>query len=53
MKKFVGIAMAALMALYMAASVKEMPHMMLNSVEYWKQWLEAEVDENGDELSKK
>lgn len=41
------------MALYMAASVKEMPHMMLNSVEYWKQWLEAEVDENGDELSKK
>lgn len=41
------------MALYMAASVKEMPHMMLNSVEYWKKWLEAEVDENGEELSKK
>ncbi len=41
------------MALYMAASVKEMPHMMLNSVEYWKKWLETEVDENGDELSKK
>lgn len=41
------------MALYMAASVKEMPHMMLNSAEYWKKWLEAEVDENGDELSKK
>ena len=41
------------MALYMAASVKEMPHMMLNSAEYWKKWLEAEVDENGEELSKK
>ena len=41
------------MALYMAASVKEMPHMMLNSVEYWKKWLETEVDENGDEISKK
>ena len=41
------------MALYMAASVKEMPHMMLNSAEYWNKWLEAEVDENGDELSKK
>ena len=41
------------MALYMAASVNEMPHMMLNSAEYWKKWLEAEVDENGDELSKK
>ena len=40
------------MALYMAASVKEMPHMMLNSSEYWKKWLEAEVDENGEELSK-
>lgn len=40
------------MALYMAASVKEMPHMMLNSAEYWKKWLETEVDENGDELSK-
>lgn len=39
-------------ALYMAASVKEMPHMMLNSAEYWKKWLETEVDENGDELSK-
>ena len=41
------------MALYMAASVNEMPHMMLNSAEYWKKWLEAEVDENGDEISKK
>lgn len=41
------------MALYMAASVKEMPHMMLNSAEYWKKWLEAEVDENGEEFSKK
>lgn len=41
------------MALYMAASVKEMPHMMLNSAEYWKKWLEAEVDENGEKLSKK
>lgn len=41
------------MALYMAASVNEMPHMMLNSAEYWKKWLEAEVDENGDEFSKK
>lgn len=41
------------MALYMAASVKEMPHMMLNSAEYWKKWLEEEVDENGEELSKK
>lgn len=40
------------MALYMAASVNEMPHMMLNSAEYWKKWLETEVDENGDELSK-
>lgn len=40
------------MALYMAASVNEMPHMMLNSAEYWKRWLEAEVDENGEELSK-
>ena len=40
------------MALYMAASVKEMPHMMLNSAEYWKKWLETEVDENGEELSK-
>lgn len=41
------------MALYMATSVNEMPHMMLNSAEYWKKWLEAEVDENGEELSKK
>lgn len=41
------------MALYMAASVKEMPRMMLNSAEYWKKWLEAEVDENGEKLSKK
>ena len=41
------------MALYMAASVKEMPHMMLNSAEYWKKWLEAEVNENGEEISKK
>lgn len=41
------------MALYMAASVKEMPHMMLNSAEYWKKWLESEVDENGEKLSKK
>lgn len=40
------------MALYMAASVNEMPHMMLNSAEYWKKWLETEVDENGEELSK-
>ena len=40
------------MALYMAASVKEMPHMMLDSAEYWKKWLEEEVDENGEELSK-
>ena len=40
------------MALYMAASVNEMPHMMLNSAEYWKKWLEEEVDENGEELSK-
>ena len=40
------------MALYMAASVNEMPHMMLNSAEYWKKWLEAEVDENGEEISK-
>lgn len=39
------------MALYMAASVNEMPHMMLNSAEYWKKWLETEVDENGEELS--
>lgn len=41
------------MALYMAASVNEMPHMMLNSAEYWKKWLETEVDENGDEIGKK
>lgn len=40
------------MALYMAASVNEMPHMMLNSAEYWKKWLEAEVNENGEEISK-
>lgn len=40
-------------ALYMAASVNEMPHMMLNSAEYWKKWLETEVDENGDEIGKK
>lgn len=40
------------MALYIAASVNEMPHMMLNSAEYWKKWLETEVDENGEELSK-
>ena len=40
------------MALYMAASVNEMPHMMLSSAEYWKKWLETEVDENGEELSK-
>ena len=40
------------MALYMAASVKEMPHMMLNSAEYWKEWLETEVNENGEEISK-
>lgn len=41
------------MALYMAASVNEMPHMMLNSAEYWKKWLETEVDENGDEIGKR
>ena len=41
------------MALYMAASVNEMPRMMLNSAEYWKKWLETEVDENGDEIGKK
>lgn len=40
-------------ALYMAASMKEMPHMMLGSAEYWKKWLETEVDENGEKIGKK
>lgn len=40
------------MALYMAVSVQAMPHMMLNSADYWLKWLEAEVDENGEEISK-
>ena len=34
-------------ALYMAASMKEIPHMMLGSAEYWKKWFETKVDENG------
>ena len=36
-------------SLYMAASMKKMPHMMLGSAEYWQKWLETEVDENGQE----
>ena len=40
-------------ALYMAASMKEMPHMMLGSAEYWKKWLETEVDKNGEKIGKK
>lgn len=40
-------------ALYMAASIKEMPHMMLGSAEYWQKWLETEVDENGEKIGKK
>lgn len=36
-------------ALYMAASMKEIPHMMLGSAEYWKKWFETKVDENGQE----
>ena len=35
-------------SLYMAASMKKMPHMMLGSAEYWQKWLETEVDENGE-----
>lgn len=37
-------------ALYMAASMKKMPHMMLGSAEYWQKWLETEVDENGEKI---
>lgn len=40
-------------ALYMAASMKKMPHMMLGSAEYWQKWLETEVDENGEKIGKK
>lgn len=40
-------------ALYMAASMKEMPHMMLGSAGYWQKWLETEVDENGEKIRKK
>lgn len=36
-------------ALFMAASMKEIPHMMLGSAEYWKKWFETKVDENGQE----
>lgn len=36
-------------ALYMAASMKKMPHMMLGSAEYWQKWLETEVGKNGQE----
>lgn len=37
-------------ALYLAASMKEMKHMLLNDVTYWETWLKAEVDENGEEI---
>lgn len=40
-------------SLYMAASMKEMPHMMLGSAEYWQKWLETGVDENGEKIGKK
>lgn len=40
-------------ALYMAASMKEIPHMMLGSAEYWKKWFETKVDENGEKIGKK
>ena len=36
-------------ALYMAASMKKMPHMMLGLAEYWQKWLETEVGKNGQE----
>ena len=40
-------------ALYMAASMKEIPHMMLGSAEYWKKWFETKADENGEKIGKK
>ena len=40
-------------SLYMAASMKKMPHMMLGSAEYWQKWLETGVDENGEKIGKK
>lgn len=37
-------------ALYLAVSVKEMAHMRLGSTDYWREWLEQEVDVNGEAL---
>jgi len=37
-------------ALYLAVSVKEMAHMRLGSADYWREWLEQEVDVNGEAL---
>ena len=37
-------------ALYLAVSVKEMAHMRLDSADYWREWLEQEVDVNGEAL---
>lgn len=37
-------------ALYMAASIREMPHMLLNDPDYWNQWLSQEVDNHGEAI---
>lgn len=37
------------LALYIAASMKEIPHMTLDSPEFWNRWLRAKVNEKGDE----
>ena len=37
-------------ALYMAASIREMSHMLLNDPDYWNQWLSQEVDDHGEAI---
>lgn len=37
-------------ALYMAASMQEMPHMKLNDPKYWEKWLSEEVDDQGEAI---
>ena len=49
-KKYIETLSTYEMALYIAASIKTMPHMMLNSPDFWFEWLGKEVDEKGEEI---
>ena len=49
-KKYMETLSTYEMALYIAASIKTMPHMMLNSPDFWFEWLGKEVDEKGEEI---